>query len=225
MPSAQQRQRSGLLWATGPIKEETRHIDIDCRGRNEFRIEERLALYVAFRAESEGGRSTNEEMKSLLVSLVCLVICGCATQRATDPWPSQTEDDSAWLVSGLVSFIGETQCMTRVTRGDLRRSPDWSPQNGECPVSMESAIALATTWVRAHLPDKKWRFHHLTMQHVIGRKWYYAVSFREERDFEKDNVSSWPIAVLFDGTVNGPERSIVKRDPESGDLQFFEPLK
>lgn len=167
----------------------------------------------------------NEAMKILLSSFICIMFCGCATYRFTEPWPPQAEDDSDWLAQGISTYIGEEYCMTRVTRSELRRSPDWEPQNNPCPMSVENAISHANTWIRANMPEKAWRFHQLTLHYVIGLKWYYSVSFREEQDFEKNNSWSVPIVVLFNGTVKGPERVVVKKDSDSDSFQYFEPLK
>ena len=106
--------------------------------------------------------------------------------------------------------------MTRVTRGDARRTPDWNPNQQMCPVPMDEAVQMATLWAKKHVPNHDWHFHHLELRYIAGRKWHYFINLKELDDFDKDGADFCLVAVLLNRAIRGPETEIYRKNSETG---------
>ena len=158
-------------------------------------------------------------MKIIITSfLVALTLSGCGVieRPPIDPWPGVAEDDSDWLASGSYCHFNDSTYMTRVTRGDARRTPDWNPNQQMCPVPMDEAVQMATLWAKKHVPNHDWHFHHLELRYIAGRKWHYFINLKELDDFDKDGADFCLVAVLLNRAIRGPETEIYRKNSETG---------
>lgn len=107
------------------------------------------------------------------------------------------------------SIRGETYSY-KYTREDFAETPSWNSENGEPPLSMTRALAIA----RANLPRfvadaENFKTGHITLRETGNDKWFYQISFicraAECRDLP---TRQFLVVVKMDGTLLEPKKLI-----------------
>jgi hypothetical protein len=97
--------------------------------------------------------------------------------------------------------------MLALSEVDLMRTPQWSPMEGDPPLSIAKASSIA----RAHFAIKRPGVSSLVLHEIelvparcpSGERWYYVFQFATHQRYEE--MPGWlVIAVLMDGTLIEP---------------------
>ncbi len=94
----------------------------------------------------------------------------------------------------------------------IKKTPAWSPGQGEPPFSVQRAVEVGITWANDHYK----RFDSVEVSQISLRPfgcsternhWYYVIDFTPVMDGSRMHSSFYWAAVLFDGTVVGATES------------------
>jgi hypothetical protein len=144
-------------------------------------------------------------MRTVILFLLATVSTGaCAGDPDCGDHPviTTTKDDGTTI--GIV-----------ITDEHLRKSPRWSIEAGEPPLSISKAVAAAKAWgKKTYTRYDDVRIQSISLDAIgcrsVRDKWYYLVHFSPIIDGNAVFGGGFFAAVLMDGTVIGPVP--VKRD-------------
>ncbi len=97
-----------------------------------------------------------------------------------------------------------------ISEGQIKLTPKWSPQDGEPPLALSQAAAIAKQWAEAQYT----RFDGVEIASIDLNPygcwrdryhWYYVFHFSPLIDGNTVHSSGYFAAVLMDGTIIGPE--------------------
>ncbi len=97
-----------------------------------------------------------------------------------------------------------------ISGDQIKEGPEWSPENGEPPLSLSQAATIAKQWAEAEYT----RFDGVEIGSISLRPygcfrnknyWYYIFDFSPVIDGNTVYGSEYMAAVLMDGTIIGPE--------------------
>lgn len=98
-----------------------------------------------------------------------------------------------------------------LTEAQMARAPEWSPGEGEPPLSVAKAVEVATKWARQTYT----RYDDVRIESIglngygcrrARENWYYVVHFTPVIDGNRLYGGGNFAAVLMDGTVVGPRK-------------------
>jgi hypothetical protein len=104
-----------------------------------------------------------------------------------------------------------------VTGKDFDKTPDWSPDAENPPVSAKKAISLATKMkdsLAENGKNYKWVLDSAALHRWTGNKWYWVATYEVQYDGPRvgPNAAQIRIVVLMDGTAVRPEVSRLRGD-------------
>lgn len=109
-----------------------------------------------------------------------------------------------------------TQVSLVISEEDISSTTPWNPEDGEPPLAMSDAYAVAMLWARPHYADyDNYEIHRAVLAKFRCRSggatrltdhWYYVFDLALVRDGKPNlDVGNW-VAVLMDGRVVTPTR-------------------
>jgi hypothetical protein len=110
----------------------------------------------------------------------------------------------------LYSYAFSKQYIVTISREALEKSPSWTDDAENPPLSARRAIRLANGMKDSIVKDSndfKWRLRSASLEPAGDRKWYWLVYY--EAEFQGGASTGQPnhlrLAVLMDGEVIKPE--------------------
>ena len=98
----------------------------------------------------------------------------------------------------------------------MKKMPQWAPDEGDPPLSVAKAAILAKKWARENYKTAdRVEIRQISLTSLgcsgITDRWYYVVEFLSKvNGVPKFEPGNW-VAVLLDGRVIGPTRSIAPK--------------
>lgn len=141
-----------------------------------------------------------------IFSFVLFVFCA-AFLLSVDVSAQETKT----VVRRTSTFRGDSYAY-KLTEQDFINTPSWKPEEGEPPISVNSALKVA----RENLPRfvksaELWKMRMITLQSMGDEKWYYRVHFfcfgaacREIQD------RSFTAIVKMDGSIVEPKKVTIE---------------
>jgi hypothetical protein len=142
-------------------------------------------------------------MTRLIAAMVMIVFLAQTARAGTEYW----------------SYAVNKIYVVTVTRGALKKSPTWTPDAENSPLSAGRAIKLANEMKDSLVKDSngyKWKLRDVSLSpdDYEGGKWFWVISY--EASFHKEGFIVYSsgtqpflrLVVLMDGTVIKPTRRI-----------------
>ncbi|HWT03187.1 MAG TPA: hypothetical protein VN256_23245 [Pyrinomonadaceae bacterium] len=120
--------------------------------------------------------------------------------------PARAQDERGRQHQAIGFTYGNSSVGYRIFEADLADTPSWVPEQGEPPVALNEALAVARNNLRRFVQEAdKLAVGKVDLQRFESDKWVYQVLFNCGGDAASDCGPSFWIIVKMDGTVLEPE--------------------
>lgn len=139
--------------------------------------------------------------------LLIWVLSGGLPKKGVVTWDGLSYAADELGVRGVryLSVVNDSEYMFVITPDDLPEAEDYTITKPAALTASEAA-ALARSALDLYLSiddQSDWHLVQVTLNHCVGTKWYYTVSFKPETDLVRDDgtANELRIPVLMDSTV------------------------